>query len=85
MEATNLPIEIHDLTVSYQKRPVLYGIDIEIEEGSLVGIVGPNGAEIHLDQNYNEYDQAKWRLCKDIRQRPKGWLEALGYIPNENL
>jgi len=39
-----LPLEIHDLTVAYQKKPVLYGIDLEIQEGSLVGILGPNGA-----------------------------------------
>ena len=38
------PIEIHDLTVSYQQKPVLYGVDLEVEEGSLVGIIGPNGA-----------------------------------------
>jgi len=39
-----LPLEIHDLTVAYRKTPVLYGIDLEIEPGQLVGIVGPNGA-----------------------------------------
>ena len=38
------PIEIHDMTVSYNKRPVLYGIDLHIPEGQLIGIVGPNGA-----------------------------------------
>ncbi len=38
------PLEIHDLTVAYQKKPVLYGIDLEVPKGSLVGIVGPNGA-----------------------------------------
>ena len=38
------PLEIHDLTVAYQKKPVLYGIDMEVEAGSLVGIIGPNGA-----------------------------------------
>jgi len=43
---TNLPhpLEIHDLTVGYNQKPVLYGIDVEVEEGSLVGIIGPNGA-----------------------------------------
>ena len=43
---TNLPcpLEIHDLTVAYQQKPVLYGVDLEVEEGSLVGIIGPNGA-----------------------------------------
>lgn len=38
------PLEIHDLTVSYHKRPVLYGVDLVAEPGQLVGIIGPNGA-----------------------------------------
>jgi manganese/zinc/iron transport system ATP- binding protein len=37
-------LHIHDLTVAYHKRPVLYGVDAEIPAGKLVGIVGPNGA-----------------------------------------
>lgn len=39
-----IPLETHDLTVAYDKRPVLYGVDVEVPEGKLVGIVGPNGA-----------------------------------------
>jgi manganese/zinc/iron transport system ATP- binding protein len=42
MSATAL--EIHDMTVAYQRRPVLWDIDLEVPEGQLVGIVGPNGA-----------------------------------------
>ena len=38
------PLEIHDLTVSYDRKPVLYGIDVTGEAGALVGVVGPNGA-----------------------------------------
>ena len=38
------PLEIHDLTVAYQRKPVLWGIDLEVPRGKLVGIVGPNGA-----------------------------------------
>lgn len=37
-------IEVHDLTVAYQHRPVLWDVDITFPEGELVGIVGPNGA-----------------------------------------
>jgi len=37
-------IEIHDLTVSYQRKPVLWGIDCEIPEGEMTAIIGPNGA-----------------------------------------
>ena len=38
------PLEIHDLTVAYDKKPVLYGIDATIPRGKLIGIIGPNGA-----------------------------------------
>ena len=38
------PLEIHDLTVAYHKKPVLWGIDLIVPRGRLVGIVGPNGA-----------------------------------------
>ena len=40
----NKALEIHDLTVSYDKKPVLWGIDLDLPVGSLTGIVGPNGA-----------------------------------------
>jgi manganese/zinc/iron transport system ATP- binding protein len=38
------PLEIHDLTVAYHKKPVLWGVDLAVPRGKLVGIVGPNGA-----------------------------------------
>jgi manganese/zinc/iron transport system ATP- binding protein len=37
-------IEVHDLTVSYDKKPVLWNVDFTIPGGALVGIIGPNGA-----------------------------------------
>ncbi|GJM45305.1 MAG: manganese ABC transporter ATP-binding protein [Gemmatimonadota bacterium] len=40
----NPPLEVHDLTVAYHKRPVLWDIDFSIPKGVLVGVVGPNGA-----------------------------------------
>ncbi|HQU08481.1 MAG TPA: ATP-binding cassette domain-containing protein, partial [Opitutales bacterium] len=41
---SSCPLEAHDLTVAYHKRPVLYGVDLKISPGQLVGVVGPNGA-----------------------------------------
>lgn len=38
------PLEIHDMTVAYHRKPVLWDIDLVVPEGQLVGIVGPNGA-----------------------------------------
>ena len=37
-------IEIHDLTVSYQNKPVLWGIDCHIPLHQLTALIGPNGA-----------------------------------------
>ncbi|NOX98801.1 MAG: ABC transporter ATP-binding protein, partial [Verrucomicrobia bacterium] len=42
--ASDLALETHDLSVAYHKKPVLYGVDLAIPKGQLVGIVGPNGA-----------------------------------------
>lgn len=36
--------EVHDLTVAYQKKPVLWNIDFAVPEGKIVAIIGPNGA-----------------------------------------
>ena len=61
-------VEVHDLTVSYQKRPVLYGVDVEIPAGRLVGIMGPNGA-------------GKSTLIKAIMglvQPINGWVKIFG-------
>jgi len=38
------PVEIHDLTVSYDKKPVLWNIDALLPAGELIGVLGPNGA-----------------------------------------
>src|SRR5688572_11312059 len=38
------PLSIHDMTVAYHRKPVLWDVDYDAPEGKLVGIVGPNGA-----------------------------------------
>ena len=43
-QVNNPVVEVHDLTVTYSKKPVLWGIDLSLPEGALVGIIGPNGA-----------------------------------------
>ncbi len=39
-----MAIEVHDVTVAYGRRPVLWDVDVSIPAGRLVAIVGPNGA-----------------------------------------
>lgn len=38
------PLSIHDMTVAYHHKPVLWDIDFDAPQGKLIGIVGPNGA-----------------------------------------
>ena len=38
------PLSIHDLTVAYHHKPVLWNVDLDIPQGKLIAIVGPNGA-----------------------------------------
>ena len=43
-QIANPIVEVHDLTISYHRKPVLWGIDLTLPKGALVGVMGPNGA-----------------------------------------
>lgn len=40
----SLPLSVHDLTVAYNRKPVIWDVGFDIAPGQLVGVVGPNGA-----------------------------------------
>lgn len=44
MQDRSKAVEVTDLTVAYQDRPVLWDVDVEVLTGILMAIVGPNGA-----------------------------------------
>ena len=75
-------LEIHDLTVAYQRRPVLWNVDLTFQPGRLVGIVGPNGAgkstlikaALGLIPKVNGWVEAFGRPLKEVRRR-------IGYVP----
>ena len=69
------PLEVHDLTVSYHKKPVLWGIDLVVPPGKLIGIVGPNGA-------------GKSTLIKaamGLLPTSSGWVKVFGEPVKKNL
>jgi manganese/zinc/iron transport system ATP- binding protein len=69
------PLEIHDLTVSYHNKPVLWGIDLVVPRGKLIGIIGPNGA-------------GKSTLIKaamGLLPLNSGWVKAFGEPLKQNL
>lgn len=37
-------LDVHDVTVAYHQKPVLWDIDLTLTEPRLVGMIGPNGA-----------------------------------------
>ena len=39
-----IALQVHQLTVNYDKTPVLWDISLEVPNGKIVGIIGPNGA-----------------------------------------
>lgn len=39
-----LAVQVTDLTVAYQEKPVLWDVDLDVPRGTLMAIVGPNGA-----------------------------------------
>ena len=38
------PLSVHDMTVAYHRKPVLWDVDFDLPRGGLIGLVGPNGA-----------------------------------------
>ena len=44
LHPSTAPLAIHDMTVAYHRRPVLWDIDYDASPGQLTAIVGPNGS-----------------------------------------
>ncbi len=63
-----LPLAIHDLTVAYNRRPVLWDIELNIPEGRLVAVVGPNGAG----------KSTLLKACLDLIPRTSGEIRIYG-------
>ena len=62
------PLEIHDLTVAYRDKPVLWGVDLVVPAGKLIGIVGPNGAG----------KSTLIKACMGLLPCASGWVRAFG-------
>jgi len=68
MSNESIPLKIHDLTVSYHKKPVLWGVDVVVQPGQLVGIIGPNGAG----------KSTLIKACMGLLPVVSGWVKIFG-------
>lgn len=70
----DVPLSIYDLTVAYERKPVIWDISFDLPGGQLIGVVGPNGA-------------GKSTLLKavmDLIPRASGRVEVFGQSYREN-
>jgi len=75
-------LEIKNLSVSFKDKDVLQGLNLEIEEGIIVGILGKNGAgkttlfeSLYQSQKYS--GEILWKKQKLLR-------ENISYLETEN-
>ncbi len=76
--------KVEDLSVAYDKKPVLWDIDLKIPKGILLGIVGPNGA------GKSTLVKAALNLIKPLSgsilffdQPYKKVVKNIGYVPQK--
>jgi manganese/zinc/iron transport system ATP- binding protein len=75
-------LEVHDLTVSYLRRPVLYGVDFLVPSGKLVGIIGPNGAgKSTLIKSIMGLVPASGGWARVFGKPVKEQITRVGYVP----
>lgn len=79
---SKIAVEVHNLTISYQSKPVLWSVDFSVPEGVLLGIIGPNGAGkstllksiLELTEKASGYVRIFNQELKEVRQR-------VSYVP----
>ena len=82
VDPSRIPIQIHDMTIAYHRKPVLWDVDLDVPEGKLVGIIGPNGAG----------KSTMITSIMDLVPKASGWVKiygqpyekmrrSIGYVP----
>jgi manganese/zinc/iron transport system ATP- binding protein len=80
-----LALQAYQLTVNYDKTPVLWDISLEIPAGVIVGVIGPNGAgkttfiktSLGLVQPISGKVEFFGQTIKEVRRR-------IAYVPQRN-
>ena len=79
------PLSIHDVTVAYNRKPVLWDIDYNAPAGKLIAVVGPNGAGkstlIKAALDLLPMASGQVRIFGKPYARQRG---RVGYVPQRN-
>lgn len=82
MQHSSTVLEVHDLSVSYRKKRVLWGIDFELEGGTLTSIIGPNGAgKSTLIKAILGLVKIDSGFVKIFNESPKKSKSKISYVP----
>lgn len=79
-------LELRDLRKSYYQKPVLFGLDLTVAPGQIVGYIGPNGAGKTTTLRIlggldNRFDGEARVLGIDVRKEPLAVKRRIGYLP----
>jgi len=79
-------ITIRQLTMSYGSKPVLCGIDLDVEPGHVLGYIGPNGAgkttTVKILIGMLTGFRGEVRVCgHDVATEPLEVKRRIGYVP----
>ena len=78
-------IHVEDLTVAYDTVPVLWDVDLDIEENGLVAIVGPNGAgKSTLLKSILNFTKPLSGEITLFNQPLKQVINRIAYVPQHN-
>jgi ABC-2 type transport system ATP-binding protein len=80
-------VELRGLAKAYGTTVAVGGIDLDVEQGQIFGLVGPNGAgkttTLRMLATLLEPSAGMARICGiDIGQRPNTVRRAIGYMPD---
>ena len=84
-----LALDVTGLTVSYQSKTILKGLDLQIRRGEIYALLGGNGAgkstTINAVLGFLRPDGGRLRVCGiDVLDDPRAARAALAYVP-ENV
>ncbi len=82
-------VQVDDLTVAYDGKPVVWDVDLRIPKGKLMAIVGPNGAGkttlikamLHLVKPLTGKVQFYLQEDNEVKKNGKNSQRLIGYVP----